>query len=62
MTHPQAMEAAVRRQEWERVALSLLLGMALAAREASDAEVADLLAVLTAREEGGDADKRRAPR
>jgi hypothetical protein len=42
----EVIAAAMRRGEWERVALALLLGVAIAARAMSDANIDDLLAFL----------------
>ena len=42
----EVIAAAMQRGEWERVALALLLGVAIAARSMSDANIDDLLALL----------------
>lgn len=42
----EAIAAAMRRGEWERVALALLLGVAIAARSMSEANIDDLLTLL----------------
>ena len=47
----EVIAAAMQRGEWERVALALLLGVAIAARSMSDASIDDLLTLL-----GGDDD------
>ena len=43
----EVIAAAMQRGEWERVALALLLGVAIAARSVSDANIDDLLAFLS---------------
>ena len=43
----EVIAAAMQRGEWERVALALLLGVAIAARSMSDANIDDLLAFLS---------------
>jgi hypothetical protein len=47
MTQERALAAAVRRSEWERVALLLLLGVAMAARKAPPGTIDDVLALLS---------------
>lgn len=54
MTRSTAMALAVRRGEWERLSLYLLLAFAAAARRAPAGTIEDLLALL-ADEEAGDA-------
>jgi hypothetical protein len=52
-----AMAAAVRRGEWERIALALLIGVAQAAREAPPETIdrlIELLAGKEARRDGAD--------
>ena len=58
MTQARPLAAAMRRNEWERVALLLLLGVAEAARKAPPGTIDDVLAMLSA-EEDGDAATRR---
>ena len=43
----EVIAAAMQRGEWERVALALLLGVAIAARSMSDANIDDLLVLLS---------------
>ena len=57
MTQPRTIAASIRRSEWERVALLLLIGVAAAARKAPPGTIDDVLALLSA-EEDGDAAKR----
>ena len=45
-TAARAMETAIRRREWERIALALLLACAEAARRAPPGEIEDLLRLL----------------
>jgi len=54
MTGEAAMRAAIRRNELERVALYLLLGVARAARSVPPGTIDDVLALLSAEEAGGD--------
>jgi hypothetical protein len=60
MTRAQAgaLERAVRRNEWERVALALLIALADAARRAPPGTIDDVLALLSD-EEGRDDARRR---
>ncbi|MHB8377057.1 MAG: hypothetical protein ACYDEB_08895 [Dehalococcoidia bacterium] len=56
MRRSPAMARAVRRGEWERLALYLALAVAQAARAAPQATIDDVLALLgAAEEERGDA-------
>jgi hypothetical protein len=50
-----ALDRAVRRNDWERVALALLIALAAAAREASPGTIDDLLALLSGEEARDDA-------
>jgi hypothetical protein len=50
MTHAQTLAAKIRRQEWEPVALALLLALGDAARRLPPATVDDLLALISAEE------------
>ena len=58
MTQPRTIAASVRRNEWERVALLLLIGVAAAARKAPPGTIDDVLALLSAEEDGDAATKR----
>ena len=58
MTRARPLAAAIRRNEWERVALLLLLGMAEAARKAPPGTIDDVLAMLSLEEDGDDAQRR----
>ncbi len=51
MTHRTAMGAAIRRGEWERIALCLLLGISVAARKMPPGTIDDVLALLSREEE-----------
>ena len=54
MTRSTAMARAVRRDEWERLSLYLLLAFAAAARRAPAGTIEDLLALLADEEAGDD--------
>ena len=56
----EVIAAAMQRGEWERVALALLLGVAIAARSMSDANIDDLLAFLS--DDDASSDVQRRPR
>ncbi|MBI5285095.1 MAG: hypothetical protein HY874_08390 [Chloroflexi bacterium] len=58
MTQPRTIAASIRRNEWERVALLLLIGVAAAARKAPPGTIDDVLALLSAEEDGDAATKR----
>ena len=58
MTQPRTIAASIRRNEWERVALLLLIGVAAAARKAPPGTIDDVLALLSAGEDGDAATKR----
>jgi hypothetical protein len=58
MTGEAAMREAIRRGEMERVALRLLLGVAMAARTLPPGTIDDVLALLSATEADGDAQGR----
>jgi len=44
----RAMAQAVRRNDWDRIAVCLLLGISIAARKAPPGTIDDLLALLAA--------------
>ena len=50
-----AIEQAIRRNEWERIALALLIALAAAARNAPPGTIDDLLALLSIEEAADDA-------
>jgi hypothetical protein len=50
-----ALDRAVRRNDWERVALALLIALAAAARKAPPGTIDDLLALLSGEEARDDA-------
>jgi hypothetical protein len=50
-----ALDRAVRRNDWERVALALLIALAAAARNAPPGTIDDLLALLSGEEARDDA-------
>ncbi len=52
MTQSRTIAVSVRRNEWERVALLLLLGVAAAARKAPPGTIDDVLAMLSDTEAG----------
>ena len=56
----EVIAAAMQRGEWERVALALLLGVAMAARSMSDASIDDLLTFLTNDDDAPNGLRRRA--
>jgi hypothetical protein len=58
MTQPRTLAASMRRSEWERVALLLLLGVAAAARKAPPGTIDDVLALLSDTEAGDATDRR----
>jgi hypothetical protein len=58
MTGEAAMRAAIRRGEMERVALRLLLGVAMAARTLPPGTIDDVLALLSAAETEAEGDVR----
>jgi len=58
MTQPRTIATSMRRREWARVALLLLLGVAAAARNAPPGTIDDVLALLSDTEDGNAADRR----
>ncbi len=52
-----AMRRAVRRNDWERIALALLIALDAAARRAPSGTIVDLLALLSTEEARDDADR-----
>jgi hypothetical protein len=55
MTSARPLAAAIRRKEWERAALLLLIGLLEAARDVPPGTIDDVLAMLSREEGGGDA-------
>jgi hypothetical protein len=51
MTRPTALELQIRRREWERVALLLLLAMSITARRFPPGDIDDVIALLSDEEE-----------
>jgi hypothetical protein len=53
MTRATPLAAAIRRKEWERAALLLLIGLLEAARNAPSGTIDDVLAMLSLEEDEG---------